>query len=201
MKRRWTSSSSFLVIQFQHQDPGRQRRLRWNFSWQAWGRIVWWVVRFLLENSFLDWSRYHPLHHRMEYQQWNTWGSWDRRGLRLHGCRRFRRIWFHPWWEVYKFCVGIGRRVWLRWFHRLDSEEGTSGKGEIELDDVVGLFIEIESVGFDVGEGAGFIEILFDHFEESGSFRFGGERVNVSTGETEGVTGELDHWQLRYYWN
>ena len=51
-----------------------------------------------------------------------------------------------------------------------NENKSTSGESEIEFDDVIGLFIEIEYVGFDVGQSTGFIEVFFDHFEETSSF-------------------------------
>ena len=75
-----------------------------------------------------------------------------------------------------------------------DKERSTSGEGQVEFDNIICFFIEIESVGFDIGEGTSLVKILFDHFEETGSFGFGGECEEVSAGKVETVAGDSDHW-------
>ena len=44
---------------------------------------------------------------------------------------------------------------------------GTSFESESKLDHIFGLLVEVESVMADMGVPASFIEICFDHLEES----------------------------------
>jgi hypothetical protein len=43
---------------------------------------------------------------------------------------------------------------------------GTSDEGDGALDDALGFFVEIETIGADAGVHGGFVEETFHHFEE-----------------------------------
>ena len=89
--------------------------------------------------------------------------------LRPLQCRHFRHIWFLLWWGVYGFYVGIGRRRWFRWIRRLGGRWGTSDEGDVAFDNILCLFVEVESIGADEGVDGGSVEEALDHLEEGGS--------------------------------
>jgi hypothetical protein len=53
----------------------------------------------------------------------------------------------------------------------------TSDKGQVEFDDIIGFFIEIELIWSNIGVSSGIIKILFHHLKEISAFRNGREPI------------------------
>lgn len=57
---------------------------------------------------------------------------------------------------------------------------GTSDERKIELDDIIGFFVEIEEIGPNVSMLSSFIEVLFDHIQKLVALAGRGEVVDRS---------------------